>query len=235
MSLPVPDSALSINRKMAAALKKILRARPSSPLDPVFSENFNEFLYMFEHFQKEVFSFSGLRPRCLAGCGVCCFHWVEDVFSFEAVRMINKINTDFSGDRGSIQKIIQENITEIERINLLTAQKIADLSAADFDPEEIVFAAFYQLERSCPLLSAEGSCRIYDVRPISCRAYVNLADAGLCAPDKILDSEMATYFLWPEDDCDELLGKLHKLYALPNEPTALRPLISGRLAEPNSG
>lgn len=105
----------------------------------------------------------GVALYCDKGCSNCCTLAVHCSFP-EAVALVGCLS------RQQKQQIL-ETLTLLESLSR----------------EAENLKQFLKLYRekcgACPLLDAEGSCSVYEQRPLSCRALLSTRPAGWCAVD----------------------------------------------------
>lgn len=143
---------------------------------------------------------------CRSGCSFCCYmpvHALEIEIILIAVWV-------FQTQRPEVVQRYQQKIVEAR-------QKIG--SARD--------DARMKLRVACPFLD-EGSCGIYEVRPIACRAYFS-PDAKACEverdnPEKIEGQLMAKE---PKQESESLFRQIVALAAKANVPCGMYDLIEG--------
>lgn len=95
------------------------------------------------------------RPSCRKGCDSCC-HLSVRVTRQEAV---------------TLRRYMRDRSMTIHEARLERQAETGD----DLD----AFAALPVADRRCVFL-ADGSCRVYDVRPMACRKYMVKTDPQLC-------------------------------------------------------
>jgi Fe-S-cluster containining protein len=95
--------------------------------------------------------------RCGKGCSFCC-HYHVDITDDEADLLIQ-----FS----------KENNIKIDKPHL---EKQKDKNVDNWD--DLKYA-----ERRCVFLNTDGSCRVYQRRPVSCRALQVITDPKLCSTE----------------------------------------------------
>ena len=214
--LPVPPPASVIHKDIVLLLKKLISLHCVSPLCSDFIAVYQKTLEQFARYQQVIIDNYGKRSTCKKGCSHCCHHWVEDVYSFEAEIIADYIKKHFPEKVGAIIKQFKEDEQEIARLNDIVEQKLAEHRAnkevAGIDPGDLVLASFYQLQRPCALLSPDGSCTIYTVRPLTCRIYISFSDASRCRAEYINEKDIPTYLLDLEEDASKLLDTLHDIY-----------------------
>ncbi len=184
---------------------------------------------LLEKYQKAVIKESEFRIACAKGCSTCCFHWVEDVYSFEAQMIGQYIRENMPRDMERIKKTCREDeklLTILqEAVDDKIQENFQEIEKEGIDSVDLLLASFYQLKRPCPLLSAGGECSIYPVRPLTCRIYVNLSDPRFCDPRYIHDDDIRTYLLDMEEDANSMLDDIHSRFDIYNGDTGLRSLL----------
>jgi Fe-S-cluster containining protein len=100
----------------------------------------------------------GKHIACRAGCGTCCAVNVAVLFP-EVIAIVDFVRTKMAPEK---QRVIVRRVAELFR-------KVSCL-----DEEERI-----SLRQSCAFLDEVGSCSIYPVRPLICRAITSI-DAQDC-------------------------------------------------------
>jgi Fe-S-cluster containining protein len=211
--LALSPKAAVIHSRIETEIKKLLQSDARSALEPEFINGYEKIMELFEEFQKEVIAFSGNSITCSNNCTRCCFHWVEDVYSFEAEIIADYIKKNFSSRVSEILDRFRKDVAEIERLDAIVGEKMfacgEDKEASGIDSVDLLLSGFYQLRRPCALLDDNGACGIYPVRPLTCRIYLSFSDPMYCDPDYINESDVRTYLLDLEESASELLDQLH--------------------------
>src|SRR5262245_50457163 len=113
----------------------------------------------------------GAAPPCGPGCSACCS---EPVLAGrqEAELIVARLR-DFP-------------LAEQERIVAAVEDRVARFLASplrhDSDPSA---HAYRKLRLPCPLLTPEGRCGVYEIRPLACRAHVARAHPERCHDDRL--------------------------------------------------
>lgn len=223
--IPVPEEAARVHRQIVSKLTCLEKSNFSSCLDPRFREGFNDILELFEQYQKLVLENSSIVCTCGKRCCSCCFHWVEDVNSFEAEIMAHYISINMPDKIPHIIKSCIEDQAELERLYALVQKRLAREQDEAIDEIDLLLSVFYQARRLCPLCGSDGLCMIYPVRPLTCRIYMSFSDPGLCDPSYINDEYIPTYLLNLEEAANDILDRLHFKYQKFREDTGLRSLL----------
>ncbi|MDE1948749.1 MAG: YkgJ family cysteine cluster protein [Burkholderiales bacterium] len=120
---------------------------------------------------------AGEPVSCRAGCGACCSHLVA-VSEIEA-RRIGEVVDGLAEPRRS------EVLARFERARerLAEAGLLDELERPqDWTGERYhrLTGAYFRLSLPCPFLE-QGSCSIYEERPLTCREYHVVSDPAHCA------------------------------------------------------
>lgn len=215
-NLPIPESARPIHEEIVTSLENLIKRNIPSPLHPDFIAVYDDILVRFSQYQHEVVKNYGKKVTCKKGCTYCCYHWVEDVYSFEAEIIANYIKEHFSERVNSIITKFREDEKELIKLNDIMEQKLIEnrvnKEVSGIDSTDLLLASYYQLERPCALLSDNGICSIYEIRPLTCRIYISFSDPHSCSAECINESDIPTYLLDLEESASKLLDTLHERY-----------------------
>lgn len=179
---------------------------------PLSQKKLLHFYHLFDQWlaQKKI----SLPISCSEGCCHCCYHWVGDVYSFEAECIKSWIETHLPHKIPSI---------------VLRAKKDEELFIHLFEmhhnlEEDVVLGYFYQENRPCPLLGDDGRCCVYPVRPYTCRSFFSVGRQEQCYPQNYFKTEPTAFILTPSGEVDILLEELHDPAILDNA-SGLRSII----------
>jgi Fe-S-cluster containining protein len=125
---------------------------------PEMQTVFEEARAQFETLRQAASRLPGNDTACEAGCAYCCYYTVS-LRAHEIVQVLEHIRANFS--KAEIAGIRQRAKQNRQRMKKLTHDQIEHTNIR------------------CALLSEEGLCRCYDVRPLNCRRN-NSRNAELC-------------------------------------------------------
>jgi Fe-S-cluster containining protein len=237
-SIVVPPNARPIQQAIINRLKKLVARCYRSCLCKGFKSEYARILGLFEKYQHAVIQAGPYTPSCKKGCGICCYHYAEDVYSFEVEIIAEGLRLNRENEIPTIIKVLEEDEMWRERIKSAVTRSMGKSRYArglkDSDPYDIVLSGFYQLRRACPLLDKDGSCSIYAVRPLTCRIYVSFSHPRYCKPENINEGKAATYLLDLEKDASDLFDALHFMYDEAHGDTGLRSMLLKRLRLPST-
>lgn len=224
--LAIPEAARDIHKNIVKILSQLERSGCSSCLDSEFKVNYFKILELFEAYQNAVVANSSYNISCKVGCSQCCFHWVEDVNSFEAQIISEYVKKHYPERIDNIISQCSEDIEVLGRIEELTIEKVKNFSdSMDVDHIDIALSAFYQMKRMCPLLSEKGVCTVYKVRPLTCRMYLSFHNPSFCNPDYQSQEVVSNYLLNLDEDANSILDRLHFRYQIFPDDSGLRSLL----------
>jgi Fe-S-cluster containining protein len=232
----VGAAAETVHRKAVGVLEDLSRLNCRTCLDERFRSGYERFLDLLDQYQAEVFRYHGRAPRCAKRCAGCCYHWVEDVYSFEAEFVAAYIRQRFAERIGRIVAASRDDIRAIAGLDRMVTEKLAAVSAKlepggeAIDSTDLLLASFHQLARPCPLLDDSGMCMVYPVRPITCRTYFSISDPKYCGPRERPSVRQTTFMLDLREEAGAMLDSLHFRYDRFGNDTGLRSVLVKCLA-----
>jgi Fe-S-cluster containining protein len=228
-----------LHAEIVALLRSMVASKVQTPLDARFREQHRELLSLLARFQAAVLESERRQPSCARGCRQCCFHWVEDVNSFEAEILADHLRTSHADRVPEIVDACRADVEAMEELQPFVDQRMRETreererEGAAFDDVDVLLGCFYQLGRPCPLLGADGACLAYELRPITCRIYVSFSEPEQCSPDVISGGAVPTVLLDLEEEANALLDKLHFKFDVSDGDSGLRSLLLTRLSAPH--
>lgn len=230
--LAIPAEAVGIHAAIVKLLDQLETANCPSCLDQEFKLRYLRICELFEQYQNIVVKNSKYSVGCKRGCSHCCNHWVEDVNSFEAEIIAEYIRKYFPDRIDAIVAQCKEDVQLLNHIEELTLEKI-DIcdTKKTIDHIDLVLSVFYQMKKQCPLISDNGTCSIYTVRPLTCRIYMSFSDSVLCNPEYQDQDDIATYLLNFEENANAILDRLHFRYQRFAGESGLRSLLLKHLLQ----
>lgn len=227
-NLSIPPSADALQKQIIHHLGNLLDLAGATPAEPAFKKTYTLLLDLFDHFQKEVVNHSSYTIRCTKSCSWCCYHWVEDVNSFEAILIAEYLKTYFPKHIPAVVRMCEADRQHLFMLDAALKKRLSqekdNPEISCYDPVDLLLSCFYQLKRPCPLLTPKGLCSIYTLRPLSCRIYVGFEHPDRCKPENINESDIPTYLLDFSEEARELIERLHSRYNRFNS-TALREML----------
>ncbi len=232
--LPLSSKALAIHKTIVDAINNLLAEDYPSPISEGFKQSYQSIVSLFKEYQDTVIAGTNYQSTCKAGCHYCCYHWVEDVYSFEAAIIADYLKKERPQEVHSIIQASTEDEEELIRLNEIVEQKLFenrdDKEVDAIDQTDLLLSGYYQLQRPCPLLSDLGMCSIYPIRPLTCRIYMSFHNPEDCSPENINTANIPTYLLDLEEEASKLLDALHEKHKR-FEKTGLRALLIDYLSE----
>jgi len=233
--LPIPPSAERIHAEIIGILRRLLDANYPDCDTVQFRDSYHAALKLYDDYQRESVAASGDTLSCKEGCWICCCHYAEDVYSFEAELIASHVKKLPAEARMRIEESCEAAVYKFERLKDIVRDKLSLDEYRPFseeaDPDEILLNSYYRLRNRCPFLDPANRCAIYRIRPLTCRAYINLGDPSVCPPEMINEIDTVTYILDLDDEANGLLDELHFRYEKYPRDTALCSLVLKYLSE----
>jgi Fe-S-cluster containining protein len=120
---------------------------------------------------------AGAAISCKKGCGACCDNLVA-ISEMEARRIRDVVESMPEPRRTEIRARFAAALARLERADLL--EKLRDAEHWNEADYQRLVGAYFAAGVPCPFLE-EGSCSIYEERPITCREYLVTSPAENCA------------------------------------------------------
>jgi Fe-S-cluster containining protein len=233
--LPIPPSAEKIHAGIIDILRGLLDADYPDSDNEAFRQSYQKAMKLYDDYQRESVAASGDKLACREGCWICCCHYAEDVYSFEAEMIASHVRKLPAEHRARIEESCERAVYRFEGLKIILREKLSmdeiKLLSEESDPDEVLLNSYYRIRNRCPFLDDANRCAIYDIRPLTCRAYINLGDPSVCPPEMINEVDTVTYILDLDDEANEMLDKLHIRYEKYPGDTALCSLVLKYLSE----
>ncbi len=224
--ITVPAQARELHERISKQLKELLDINTPDCLDVQFVSGLYKIYSLLELYQQKIVADYSRKVTCAKGCCWCCYHWVEDVNSFEAQIAADYIQKKMPSRIDIIKTVCEQDIAVLENLDRLVNEKMAQKRIGDENDSMLyLLSAFYRMNRPCPLLDTEGNCAIYELRPLTCRMYMNFSSPDNCHPENINENEVSTYIMDLDEDANKLVDQLHFRYNKFGDDTGLRSLL----------
>jgi Fe-S-cluster containining protein len=224
-----PALARGFEKRIIEILQRLIKRSHPSCIDQQFRSEYDKALLLFSRYQDAVLSHYTLKMTCRPGCGVCCYHWPEDTYSFEVRFIASYLKHHRKSELKTITDRLREDIAYLEKTRRTVKYRLSDPAEkavlGDFDPYDLVLSSFYRCKRPCPLLTKDGLCSIHPIRPFACRVYISFSAKEYCRPSRILSDKALTYLLDLEQDASDLFDRLHFMYDIFDGDTSFRSML----------
>ena len=225
----VPAHANSLEKQIIRILKRLISDSHPSCCDNKFRADYEKALALFSRYQDAVLANYQLKVTCGPRCKVCCYHWPEDTYSFEVRYIASYVKQHRKSEITAIVNTLCADIACLDKIRKTVKRRLSDsaekAALGDTDPYDLVLSSFYQFKRPCPLLTKDGSCSIYPIRPLTCRVYISFSSNEFCKPSRISNDKALTYLLDLEQDASDLFDRLHFMYDIFDGNTSFRSML----------
>ncbi len=212
-----------------AAVDLVQRKR----LPRVFFERMEAALAEYDQYIAMVIERAPLEVTCQAGCNACCHGAPTGVRACEILVLYRRVRR--FGDFRDLHN----------RAVLLSDQLMEDLRSVSprstitvlTDSKAFRRAYLKYMRRRNPCVFVDptsGLCRVYDVRPISCRMHLSLSTPQWCWADSVMSKKAVTPNLAPPPVITDLLDRIDEGLGLTSVNRILLPGLTdlgGRVLE----
>ena len=148
-------------------------------------------------------STDGKNISCQKGCSHCCRHYVTSVEPFEILAIHLRIR---SSEHYPDQLFASHaRTTKFEQI--LKAE------GEDDEAEDRALYRYYLKGVACPFLEKEGTCGIYENRPMSCRMFFSESSPRFCEGKGVTSPWNKNFQVELPDVAEEALARCSELLA----------------------
>ncbi|MBI4775823.1 MAG: YkgJ family cysteine cluster protein [Deltaproteobacteria bacterium] len=124
----------------------------------------------YDRFVETVIAREGLNVYCKKGCSTCCIEMPTGVEPLEIMEIYDRIR-----EWPDFPSIFSGAVDAVRSFNEIV-RRFGHMEAG-------VLRRYAALRRPCVFLDRDGGfCRIYDIRPLICRAVFSLSPSFLCDP-----------------------------------------------------
>jgi len=156
------------------------------------------------------------RPvTCSSGCSACCRHFVSSVEPFEIVALHEAIKG-------------RDNYPDIlfaSHKNSMAYEKIMETERPDDEAADRALYRYFLKGRSCPFLARDGSCGVYEARPMSCRMFFSESPARFCAGKAIASPWNRNFQIELPEQAEEALARCSRHLESLDLPEDLFPAV----------
>lgn len=162
--------------------------------DPVTFQHFmvttlKELLSVVDEEIKKIEQSVNIEPSCYKGCAYCCYFPII-VTKAEAKLMIEYINSLPNDEK-------QEILEHLNHYFKTYHDKILKACSIHFEDDRSFKESYIRKQLPCPFLDTKtNTCKVYEVRPIPCRTYLNYCHPAVCAENDVPKEPFSYEFLY---------------------------------------
>jgi Fe-S-cluster containining protein len=112
--------------------------------------------------------------RCGPHCGNCCKHFPMSVEPFELISFYAVLRRS-----DMLLDFLEKCVFRVHRFRFFMDKAC---STGGDDPEEQALHEYFAEGNVCPFILSNGSCGVYEQRPVTCRMYFSETDPKYCGP-----------------------------------------------------
>jgi len=157
----------------------------------------------YDRYVAKVLQSEDRRITCKSGCSACCRHFVTSVEPFEILAIHLRIRN--SAHYADLLFACHGRASQFERI--LQAE------GEDGEAEDRALYRYFVRGAACPFLGKEGTCRIYDLRPMSCRMFFSESSPRFCTGTALASPWNRNFQVELPEAAEEALARCSALLA----------------------
>jgi Fe-S-cluster containining protein len=147
---------------------------------------------------------------CSRACSHCCSHYVTSVEPYELLFLHGKIRAAAS---------YPNRLIAFHR-RASAFREIMRGDTSDLAEDKALYK-YYLRDMPCPFLSAQGTCGVYESRPISCRMFFSLSHPSLCKGKATVAPRNRNFIVELPEDIETLLAQAGLLFSELHLPESL--------------
>ena len=148
---------------------------------------------------------------CQKGCSHCCRHYVTSVEPFEILAIHLRIR----------QLEHYPDLLFAAHARTSKFEQILKKEGEDAEAEDRALYRYYLRGAPCPFLEKEGTCGIYEDRPMSCRMFFSESAPRFCQGKQVTSGWNKNFQVELPDEAEEALARCSELLAHLDLPVGL--------------
>lgn len=158
------------------------------------------------------------KPTCSRACSACCRHFVSSVEPFEIVALDAHLKA-----RPGYGDLVWAAYRRAGVFESILARELEKGDEEEADDRAIY--RYFLKGIPCPFLEADGSCGVYDFRPMACRMFFAESPPRYCAGKAIASPWNRNFQVEMPQDVEEALARCSRKLAHLCLPEGLFPGI----------
>jgi Fe-S-cluster containining protein len=207
-----------------AALKSGLEALPD-PQDPGFYPDLQRLLALrvpeihaaYDRCVTDVLITEGRKPTCSRTCSACCRHFVASVEPFELLAL----DAHLKARPEYPETIISNHRKSLLYEDLLVGER--KRGAPEEEADDRATYRYFLKGVPCTFLEADGSCGVYDHRPMACRMFFAESPPRFCAGKALASPWNRNFQVEMPQEIEEALARCSRLLENLELPDGLFP------------
>lgn len=141
------------------------------------------------------------KVTCLKGCSACCRHFVSSVEPFELVALDSHLKTrpEYAG------LVVASYRRATAYDDILRAE------GADDEAEDRALYRYFLRGHACSFLNKDGTCGVYEWRPMSCRMFYAESSPRFCAGKELASPWNKNFQVELPLEAEEALARCSRL------------------------
>lgn len=150
-------------------------------------EAFKYFLSVVDKEIRRIEKKAEIRPTCAKGCAHCCYFPI----------IITKLEAELMMEYIEHLPQKEEILGHLKVYFQMEDKKLQQACSVDFTENPYFKEQYISKQLPCPFLDlTTNTCKVYEVRPIPCRTYLNYCNPNVCAQSHIPNEPFSYEFFY---------------------------------------
>jgi|GEM_PF-2238305 len=205
MPVPIPAATPALGDESHRGVSPVggvwhrdLLARINAALPPLYAA--------YDDYLAAVLLTDRRSVTCSRGCSACCRHYVSSVEPFELIALDHHLKS--RPDYGDLV------VSTFRRATVFDGILREESDKAGRDEEEAEDRALYRYflrGHACPFLEGDGTCGVYDHRPMACRMFYAESAPRFCAGKELASPWNKNFQVELPQEAEEALARCSRL------------------------
>jgi Fe-S-cluster containining protein len=167
----------------------------------------------YDAYLAEVLITEGRRITCSKACSACCRHFVSSVEPFELIALDHHVKS-----RPDYADLI---VSSYHKTGIY--EKILQEEGDDEEADDRALYRYFLRGQACPFLARDGSCGVYEHRPMACRMFFAESSPRFCAGKALASPWNRNFQVELPQVAEEALARCSRLLESLELPEGLFP------------
>jgi Fe-S-cluster containining protein len=141
------------------------------------------------------------KVTCSRGCSACCRHFVSSVEPFELLALDHHLKS--RADYGGL-------VVSTFRKTMLYEEILRE-EGGDEEAEDRALYRYFLRGQACPFLAKDGTCGVYEWRPMSCRMFYAESSPRFCAGKELASPWNKNFQVELPQEAEEALARCSRV------------------------
>jgi Fe-S-cluster containining protein len=146
------------------------------------------------------------RVTCSRGCSACCRHYVSSVEPFELIALDHHLKS-----RPDYADLVVSTFRRATIFDGIVREESEKTDRNEEEAEDRALYRYFLRGHACPFLAGDGTCGVYDHRPMACRMFYAESAPRLCAGKELASPWNRNFQVELPQEAEEALARCSRL------------------------